>query len=354
MSKKKKILIIIVASISALLIAMFLYTLNELKAVSKEAEYVKFEIKSGTNKFDIISDLKDAGIIKNEIAANIYILLNINMNLQAGTYNLNRQDSTSEILNQINDGKTNVFEETVSVTFVEGKRITYYAEVISENFNYSYDEVLEIFKDKVYAESLVNEYSFLSKDILENEIYYPLEGYLFPDTYEFYTSSSVKEIIEKLLDHTASKLSSLTTNIEQSGSSLHEILTIASIAETEGLDASTRQKVSQVVYSRLAIDMPLGMDVTSYYGVGKEIGAVLTVDDLNADNGYNTRNPEFLGLPIGPICNPSFESITAALNPSDTNYLYFVADVTTGEVFFYETISGFEAKVIELRNEGKL
>ncbi len=351
---KKKIIIIIISTIVLLLISIVVFILIGLSAVSDELDYVNFEIKSGTSRFDITKDLKDAGIIKSEFAANIYILINFNMDLQAGTYKLNRQDSAGTILNQISDGNTNIYDETINVTFVEGKRITYYAKTISESFGYDYEEVLSVFKDKDYASSLVNKYQFLTDEILDDEIYYPLEGYLFPDTYQFYSTSSVKEIIEKLLDQTAAKLSSVMNNITDSGKTIHEILTVASIAETEGLDSSTRQKVSQVVYSRLSISMPLGMDVTSYYGVQKEIGEILTYDDLNAENGYNTRNPEFLGLPIGPICSPSFESITSALNPSDTSYLYFVADVTTGEVFFFETISGFESKVIELRNQGKL
>ncbi len=354
MNKKKKIIIIIISSITLILISLAVFVVTGLSSVTSKNEYVTFKIESGTSKFDITNNLVEAGIIKNDLAANIYLLVNFNLNLQAGTYKLDRSMNAADILNQIATGNTNLYSETISVVFVEGKRITDYAETISDNFDYTYDEVISVFEDKTYMKELVGKYDMLSDEVLNDKIYYALEGYLFPDTYEFYKTSSIKEIIEKMLDHTASKLSNLTDNINESKYSVHELLTMASIAEMEAIDATGRQKVAQVVYSRLAINMSLGMDVTSYYGVQKEMGSILTVDDLNADNGYNTRNANFIGLPVGPICNSSFESITAVLNPSDTNYLYFVADVTTGYIHFLETKDEFDQVVAQLRSEGKL
>ncbi len=345
---KKRILLTILLSFLLILLAIFIYTFFGLQSVSDEAEYVTVEIESGTKKFDIVNNLYDAGVIKSKNASSIYVLLNLGLNLQAGTYKLNRADSSIDIFNQIANGDTNIYEDIITITFLEGKRVTDYATVISEKFGYDYDEVMSVFEDRDFAKELIARYDILTDEIIDDKIYYPLEGYLFPDTYEFYKTASVKEIIEKMVSHTATKLGQVKSNIEASGYTLHEILTISSISEMEAVNIDDRKKVAQVVYTRLGIPMSLGMDVTSFYGVQKAMGEELTVSDLNDDNGYNTRPTSFLGLPIGPICNSSFDSVTAALNPAETSYVYFIADVNTGDVFFYETASEFEAKKNEL------
>ena len=126
---------------------------------------------------------------------------------------------------------------------------------------------------------------------------------------------------------------------------------MASIIEKEALNKTDRETVSQVIYTRLNSGMTLGMDVTTYYGVFKDMTDGLTISDLNDKNPYNTRHKDFMGLPAGAICNPSIESITASLNPSDTDYVYFFADVNTGKVYFAKTYEEFKA--IEYKFENK-
>ena len=94
--------------------------------------------------------------------------------------------------------------------------------------------------------------------------------------------------------------------------------------------------------------MSLGMDVTSYYGVKKDMKEEITYADLEDKNPYNTRRADFKGLPVGSICNPSKEALDAAFNPSDTEYVYFIADITTGNVFFFNTYEEFVQKKEEL------
>ena len=113
------------------------------------------------------------------------------------------------------------------------------------------------------------------------------------------------------------------------------------IAEKEANTSDDRRMVSQVIYKRLDMNMSLGMDVTSYYGVQKSMSETLTKVDLNDKNPYNTRVVTFIGLPVGPICNPSLDSINAALEPTNTDYVYFIADVLTGKVYFAKDIDGF-------------
>lgn len=145
-----------------------------------------------------------------------------------------------------------------------------------------------------------------------------------------------------MLDKTKEILDNYSVSLKDSDYNIHEILTMASIIENETMYSEDREIVSQVIYKRLGMNMSLGMDVTTYYGVKKELGEDLTTLDINDKNAYNTRPTDFLGLPVGPICNPSEASIKAALNPSDTNYVYFYAEITTGKLHFAKTYSEFQ------------
>ena len=124
---------------------------------------------------------------------------------------------------------------------------------------------------------------------------------------------------------------------------------MASIIEKEAVKTNDRYTVSEVIYKRLSLNMSLGMDVTAYYGVKKALSETLTTSDLNDRNAYNTRRLDFIGLPVGPICNPTERSIMAALNPSETNYLYFYAEVSSGKLHFAETYSEFQNLIKKYR-----
>ena len=205
------------------------------------------------------------------------------------------------------------------------------------------EDVIKEISDKEYVKTLIEKYWFLTDEVLNSEIYYPLEGYLFPETYTFYEDATVKEIVEKMLTTTGTNLKKYENDIKKSGYTVHEILSAAGIIEKEANSYEDRQKVSQVIYTRIAKGMNLGMDVTAYYAAKVE----QTKDNpyMYAWNflpsKYNTRNKDNLGLPVGPICNPSLSSIKAALNPSDTKYVYFYADINTGKVYFSEDYAGF-------------
>ena len=128
---------------------------------------------------------------------------------------------------------------------------------------------------------------------------------------------------------------------------------MASIVDKEAKTLDNRKTVSQVFWTRLRDNWSLGSDVTSYYGVQKNLTEGITIDELLDQNPYNTRLTDGTmngKLPIGPICNADVTSIEATLNPSPTNYYYFVANVCTGEVFFQTTSAEFEQKASELRS----
>lgn len=338
---KKKLLIILGSIIGIILVIVFIYIFN-LRAVSNSNELVSFTVNSGESKETIVDNLKNANLIRSKYVTLAYIILSGNGNIQAGNYELSRNMSTKEIIESLANGDVvNKNREVVSITFKEGITLKEYLQLIADNTNLEYDVIIEQINDLEFLNNLIEEYWFLTEDILNEDIYYALEGYLYPNTYEFHKETTLDEVISKILNETDNRLSTIREKLEASNNSIHEILTMASIAEKEAISYEDRQKVVQVINTRIDLNMNLGMDVTTYYGVQKDMKEILTNVDINDSNPYNTRVSGFLGLPVGPICNPSIESIEAALNPADTNYIYFFADIVTGNVYFTDNYDEF-------------
>ncbi len=314
--------------------------------VSNDTTKVDFTINKGDSKTIIVDNLKSADLIRSKYASLVYIIISRNTNLQAGSYELSRNMSTKEVIETLNNGNIkNIKREEVRITFKEGDTLKNFVASLSDKTNINYEEAIDKLNNKEYLKELIDNYWFLTDDILNEEIYYPLEGYIYPETYNFYKETSIEEVISKVLGVTSEKIKQLKNDMESSKYSIHEILTIASIAEKEANLEEDRSMVTQVIYKRLSLNMSLGMDVTTYYGVQKDMQEELTKVDLNDKNPYNTRVTTFTGLPVGPICNPSLESIKAALYPADTDYLYFVADVNTGKVYFASDSNEFSVLV---------
>ena len=314
---------------------------------------VIFTIEPGTSKTIIAKNLAKAGLIKSEYALDMYLFFN-KVNIQAGDYELSSSMNPKDMLNKFSLGDVKINSSTI--TLIEGKRLVDYALDLSKQLDFTKEDFLSVANDLEYIESLIPNYWFLSSDILNDGIYYPLEGYLFPDTYEFLNNVTPQEVITTILDHTASKLEAYKDEMLANNYSIHELLTMASIIEKEANTDNDRATVAQVFYKRLVENWSLGSDVTAFYGARKEMGKDSeTWDVLNDDNAYNTRltNGKMNGkLPIGPICSPSLSSITASLKPSATNYYYFVADTCTGQITFLTTADEFYAKTTELSTKG--
>lgn len=344
---KKKIIIGVISAFTLLLVSFTIYYFVSIGAVDKNnTKEIVFNINPGTSKVDIAKNLKSAGVIRNDKTAMIYLFFNSDLSLQAGEYSLNKTMNLKEILTKFNKGDIRV--ETTTITFVEGKRLKEYIGLISKEFEVTEEEIINVINDKEFLKEMINKYWFLTDEVLNDKIYYGLEGYILPDTYEFLSSDSIKDIFIRLLDYTDKKLSPFKDKIENSKYSVHEILAMASIIELEANSASDRKTVSQVIYKRLDYNMSLGMDVTTYYATQKQMGETLTYKDLMSENAYNTRNTNMLGLPVGPICNPSNISIDAVFNPSNTDYLYFYADIKTGLVYFAKTSAEFNQIIKEV------
>lgn len=338
------IFILVIASIF-FIISFFLYSLTP---VAKNSLDVKFNIKIGSPSISVIENLKNENLIKNKYIGIIYFKM-YNYSFKAGTYILNASMSLKEIFTSISSNNS---EEAKghTITFVEGKRITYFVSKIADNLNYSEEEIMNLINNKEFLTELIEKYWFINDIILQPDIYYPLEGYLFPDTYTFKNSLSIKDIIIKLLDNTERKLNTLKDGIENSNYSVHELLTLASIIELEGGNADDRNGIAGVFYNRLNSGWTLGSDVTTYYAAKKDFDKDLTKNELAACNAYNTRGTCVPKLPIGPIANPSIGSINAAVYPKDHNYFYFVAD-KYGKTYFNTTGTGHDETVSKLKKD---
>ncbi len=319
---------------------------------SQSKEFKVIEIKSGMSTREIANVLYKNKLIKNDKFFLFYLKLNSKNNLQAGSYKLSSSYPLKKIVKIIENGDIYT-DDKIKITFKEGINYREFARVIENNTNNSYDDVLNILKDEEYINSLINDYWFITDEIKNNDIYYSLEGYLFPDTYEFKNKDvTIPEVFKKLLDQMELVLKPYKDKIENDKYSVHELLTLASMAEKEVKNTSTnpdsRKKVISVFINRLNKNISLGSDITTRYGIKLDDTRPLTKSEYNTSNPYNTRNTNMLGLPVGPICMVSKDSIEASIERIDTNYLYFIANIQNGETFFFETSREFENKKSEL------
>ena len=347
MKKVYKIIIIACLLLIILTATPIIWYNSSLGAVSSESTPVAVDIEIGSGSDLIATKLEEAGVIQSKFAFKLYIKLNHVDGLQAGSYQLNKNMNVKEITEILKTGK--VMKEQINITFVEGKNMRWIAKKIAEHTNNTEQDVFNLLKDKTYIDSLIKDYWFITNKIKSKNIYYPLEGYLFPDTYSFDGKDvAVKDIFKVMLD----KMDSVLTECGAKQKNIHDILSLASIVELEGVDASSRKTIASVFYNRLDSNMSLGSDVTTYYAYKVDMGERdLTTAELYTYNPYNTRGPEMSGkLPIGPIASPSKSSIEAVVHPDDTNYLYFVAD-KNGKVYFAETLSEHEQIVQNLKNK---
>lgn len=352
MNKIKGIIIGIVVLAIILVVGVIAWYNISLGAVSSSDEEVEITVPIGTYGVNISKILKENGLIKDETAFKLYIKLNNITDFQAGTYKLSKNMDVKQIINILQNGV--MYADSVKITFLEGKTIRWYAKTIAENTNFTEDDVYNKLEDTVYLNTLIEKYWFITDEIKNEDIYYSLEGYLWPDTYYFEKDNlTLEKIFEKLLDQTGEKLEKYKAKIQSGTVSAHQYLTLASIVEMEGINSESRKDIASVFYNRLESGMPLGSDVTTYYGAKIEVGERdLYAKELNASNGYNTRGKNMNGkIPVGPISSVSESSIDAVLNPSQTDYLFFVAD-KNGKVYFTKTNEEHEAKIKELKANG--
>jgi len=310
MKKNKLInLLIVIAFISILGIKVS----NDIKSPFKlKNESVKFSVNEGDTLFNVVSKLKEKELIKNDFLFKVYIKnKNLNTNIKPGEYYLNSGTSIISFVEMLNKGSK---ESTLlKITIPEGYDIQQIAKLMEEKGIISSQEFINSCK-KYKAPSYIKSNS---------KVKYALEGYLFPDTYEFNKNVTGKEIIDKML----SQFQLVITDIEKESNKkiddLQKIITIASIIEKEARIDEDRAKIASVIYNRLNKNMMLQVDATVLYAL-EEHKSKLSYDDLKIKSPYNTY--VINSLPPGPICSPGSNSIKAALFPEKTNYVFYVLE----------------------------
>ena len=332
---------------------------NSLSPYSRtDTSRVEFKVESGWGSSTVVQKLEEQKLIKNAFFVKLYLKLNPQNNIKEGTYTLSPSMDVMEIFNVLssNDSKEN---ETINLKLIEGKRFDTYAENIATTFGFNKDDVINKAKDKDFLNKEIKKYWFVTDDILNQDLYYPLEGYVFPDTYNMRKNVTIEEVLDTLIAETGKKIEPYKEDINNSGKSVHALLSLASVIELEagtgsvdidGKTASEREAVSSVFYNRIKNNTPLGSDVTTYYDVKKTLQEPLTMNDISACHKYNTREvAKCVNVPVGPICSPSLSSIVAALKPADTNLYYFVAD-KNGKLYFAKDLAGHNKNIEYLKS----
>ena len=346
------LLILFILIILGAVSAFFTYK-SLIKAPNSDNKKISITINAGDNYSNIATTLKEKGLIKNELAYKVYIKLNTpTKSLEAGDYDISNSLSIEDLIKEFEKG-TKSHAKTITVKFLEGKNMRYVIKTITSNFDITEKEILAKLKDTTYLDKLINDYWFLTKSIKNKDIYYSLEGYLFPDTYEFYTDASLEDIFKKMLDNMDKKLEKYKDEVAKSKYSIHEMMTLASIIELEAGTSNDRKSVAGVFYNRLKDGWSLGSDVTTYYAERIDNWTRdLKASELSKCNKYNTRSNCMNGkLPVSPICNPGINSIIATIEPKKHNYYYFVAD-KNGKTYFSKTDYEHTSTVSRLKREG--
>ena len=306
---------------------------------SQNQEVVSFSVKSGSSLSAVSKNLEAAGLIHNHTVFKYMAdFMGMGQKIQSGDYELTRAMSATEILNQLisGDGKP----LTMKITIIPGWTVEDVANYLVEiKVLSSADEFLSLCK----SGEAYNGYYFIEEVMKTGTVRqrkYALEGYLSPNTYEIYTSSSADTLIKRLLTQTeAAYLSGYDERAQELGLTMDEVFTLASMIEKEA-KTSDFAKVSAVFHNRLKAGMTLGSDVTVKYVSGSQKMS-LNDSDLAVDSPYNTYTHK--GLPVGPICNPSMDAVVAALYPDEQyvaqKYLYFCsAEPESGKLVFSKTL----------------
>lgn len=349
--KVKLALIIISAILLFVILCISIYKIGTGR-VSKDETLKEIEITTGNTYMSISDVLKENNLIKSKFFFKLYVKIHKPTSLQAGKYELSENMNIKDIVNVLSNGST-YNPNVVSLTFKEGINMRNVAKIIADNTENTEEDVFVTLTDTNYLDELIKKYWFITDEIKNKNIYYSLEGYLFPNTYSVNKTDNVKKIFEMMLDNMSLKLSPYKEQLEDSTYTIHEILTLASIIELEAGNSNDRSGVAGVFYNRLKSGWSLGSDVTTYYGAKVELHERdLYQREINEYNAYNTRSSQMAGrLPIGPICLPSLDSISASINPTISDYYYFVADKNK-KTYFSKTYEEHALTVASLKSQG--
>ncbi len=324
----------LVITVSILLAIFALHVANDALALMKPNSELSVKIEAGSSVSKIAGELKDAGLIEYRWAFVLFAKVTGNADsFQYGTYVLNTDMDYLELVTNLQ--KTASFRQTVTVMIPEGRELREIIATLDEKNVCAASELWDAVENHNF------EYDFL-KDLPAREN--RLEGYLFPDTYEFFEDSDAVTVLTKFLDNFDAKLSQeLRDRAGELDMSIDEVVTLASIIEREAASDEDRATVASVFHNRLnSRQYPLLQSCATVQYVLQERKSVLTYDDIKIDSPYNTYL--YAGLPVGPIASPGLASIRAALYPETTDYYFFVVS-SDGTHIFSKTLDEHNAAV---------
>lgn len=319
------LLVLAIGLIGGLLI--YQYITSGLKPLDPDSEEViEVEIPIGSGLDLISKKLEEEGIIKDARVFKYYAKFNNQSQFQAGTYGLTKAMTPDELIESLKTGT--VYREPIfTMTVPEGLTLEQIGEIVEQETGISAEDFVTFVDDEATIDEMMAKFPRLLTDEIKGEhIRHPLEGYLFPATYPFYEENpSLSTIVEGMLEATAANVIPYLDYLSERDKSVHWLLTFASLLEKEATAQADRATIASVFYNRLSkdVDMPLQTDPTVLYALGEHKSRVL-FKDLEVDNPYNTYKNK--GMPPGPIAGAGKSSIEAVVDPSETKYLYFLAD----------------------------
>ncbi|MBE6815270.1 MAG: endolytic transglycosylase MltG [Ruminococcaceae bacterium] len=345
---------LIVAVASTILCIYGIGCINDVLAIDKRDISCEVTVSAGATDADVIDILKENKLIKNKGFCKLFIkIFHDDDKYVSGSYTLNSDWGIEKMLSTMQGG-TNTYE-TITLTFPEGYTIDQIAEKLEANKVCTASSFIKTMQSVDFS----TEYAFLKNQADKDLRFRALEGYIYPDTYEFYIGENASSVVRRFLDNFESKWTSdYSKQAKELGMTVDEVVTLASIIQAEAANSGQMKDISSVLHNRL--DKPgtfprLECDSTEKYLI-ETIKVTLTSSTTDTQKYiayrdlYDTYSTDCKGLPVGAICNPGGAAISAALYPSDTNYNYFRHDVK-GNVYYANTFSehnqnGYKAAAI--------
>ncbi|KNZ43291.1 endolytic transglycosylase MltG [Acetobacterium bakii] len=325
------IIILLIIILGATAVFSFNYFINDKLAPVGNGDPVFVDIEEGSVVSDIAEQLEAENLIQDALAFELMAKKEgLGNQIQSGYYEFKPSESALEILNRLIEG--DVYDS--AVTIPEGRNIKEFAAILEEQMVCSAEDfIAETQKVGDYQKN----YPILSTISLEPKdgVSRTLEGYLFPDTYNFKPNTDPSEVVTAMLDRFVEVYNQDYLNrTAEMGKTVDQIVIMASIIELETKFDDDKANAASVFYNRIAADQPLQSDITVDYARGEK-KAILTTEETQFPSPYNTYINK--GLPFGPICSFGEPALKAALYPATTEYMYFVADIKTGKIYFNVT-----------------
>ena len=321
-------------------------------------QYMTVQIPDGSNVQEIGSTLEKSGVIKNGLVFTLYAKYKNYTGLKSGYYNLQKSMSVEDVIKELQKGGTPEPQEVTlaNLTIPEGYTLEQIAQTVGQlQGDFKEPLTAEAFLAKVQDENFIAQEVAKYPNLLESlpakdsGVRYRLEGYLFPATYTIKESTTVESLIDSMLAAMDKNLSSHYAAIKEKNLTVNELLTIASLVEKEGAKTEDRKLIAGVFYNRLNLGMPLQSNIAILYAEGKLGQNISLSDDAAIDTSIDSPYNDYtkVGLMPGPVDSPSLDAIESSINQTKSDYLYFVANVQDGKVYYATTLEEHERNVQE-------